>query len=369
MSIKVNREELSALYALMDVHGIGLQRTRSLLETVGSARAVLSLPHRQLVSVEGITADLANQIAGMKVNREHLERADRVLNKELTIFHFLNENYPAALREIPDAPVLLYAAGRMLEEHARALAVVGTRSSSAYGHRVTRELTKELVRYGFTIVSGLARGIDTQAHKTALEAGGRTIAVLGSGIDTIYPRENTGLAREIAYRGYVCSEYPPGTPPDAGNFPERNRIISGLSLGTIVMEAGDKSGALLTALIALDQNREVFAVPGPIDKRGSVGANRLIKHGAKLVQIVDDILEELAGQIQFTEANKPPQPVIDLSEAEREIYRFLSSDPMHIDELALKSGQPTTTVLTHLLNMELRAVVRQLPGMNFIKGL
>ncbi len=368
MTVDLTIEELSAIYALAGVPGIGAQRMRALLKKYTSAQVVFSSPAEDLMNSGVIRGELARTILQSSVTEEHQEKARRIKAKEITVLHFLNYNYPGRLKEIPDPPVLLYLAGDITGDDEQAIAIVGTRASSGYGHRVTRELTGELVRNGFTIVSGLARGIDTQAHQSALKAGGRTIAVLGSGIDKIYPQENTGLAREIAQRGGVCTEYYLGTPPDAGNFPERNRIISGLSLGTLVIEAGHKSGALLTAFTALEQNREVFAVPGPVDSRRSIGANRLIKHGAKLVQTVDDVLDELSGQLQFMHHQTRPEKDPDLTAEEREIYELLSEEPIHVDDLAGRIGEPIPDILSRLLNMELRSIVTQLPGKQFVRN-
>jgi DNA processing protein len=366
LKVDLTENELAAIYALSDVPKIGIHRLRSLITKFTHASAIFDLSLRELIEVEGIHRNLAELILQSGISQEHLSKARRVREKELTILHILNYNYPDKLREIPDAPVLLYSAGEFLPEDEQSIAIVGTRSSTRYGHDMTKNLCAELVKNGFTIVSGLARGIDTEAHRAALESGGRTLAVLGSGLDNIYPQENTKLAREIAGRGVVCTEYYLGTQPDATNFPERNRIISGLSAGTVVVEAGNKSGAILTALIALEQNREVFAVPGRITDKNSVGANRLIKHGAKLVQGVDDILEELVGQFKFkTQKPETKKPRPKLSSAEEKIYELLSHEPLHIDALAHSLDQSTAAVLNTLLGMELRDIVQQLPGKNF----
>ncbi len=366
--IDLTVDELSAHYALSDAHGIGVRRLRVLLSHFGSAQSILGASFKQLVEVEGIDKKTADSILQCRISSRDKEKAQRIKQENVNIYHFLNENYPSRLKQIPKVPVLLYSVGKFTEADNQAIAIVGTRSSSDYGHRVTKELVNELVQYGFTIVSGLARGIDTQAHYTALESGGRTIAVLGSGLDTIYPQENTRLARDVAGRGAICTEYYLGTQPDAPNFPERNRIISGLSLGTVVIEAGNKSGAIITALTALEQNREVFAIPGRIDSKRSIGTNRLIKHGAKLVQTVDDILVELTGQIQFQEGKTVQQsPPVDLTRDEQQIYDALSDEPIHIDVLSQKLELPTSSVLTKLLDLELRAIVEQLPGKQFVR--
>ena len=360
-------QELSAIYALADAEGIGLHRMRTLLLQFGSASAILEASSRELTRVEGVDRILANTVLRTAVHAEHRRKAQRIKDSGVRLIHILSDNYPDRLREIPDAPVLLYGMGEISWADPRAIAVVGTRSSSRYGHQITRQLTRELVKQGFTIVSGLARGIDTEAHRAALEAGGKTIAVLGSGLDEIYPKENLGLAREIAQQGCVCTEYYLGEMPDAPHFPQRNRIISGLSQGTLVVEAGDKSGAILTALLALEQNREVFAVPGPIDSKRSIGTNRLIKHGAKLVQSVEDILDELSGQLSLGLGGDESSPTPELTGPEREIYALLSDRPQHIDEIASLLRQSPATVLATLLALELRDITEQLPGTRFIR--
>ncbi len=365
--IELTTGELAAIYALSGAEGIGRRRLRTLMLRFGNAGAILKAGPEELSSLDGLDRVIADSVLGTTVHEEHRDKAVRIREAGIRIYHLMNPDYPSWLREIPDAPVLLYGTGELLEADQKAIAVVGTRSSSQYGHKAADELTRELVGQGFTIVSGLARGIDTQAHRTALDAGGRTIAVLGSGLDELYPRENTSLAREIARQGCVCTEYFLGAMPDAPHFPERNRIISGLSLGTVVIEAGDKSGAILTALQALEQNREVFAVPGSIYSKRSIGTNRLIKHGAKLVQTVDDILEELTGQLSLglagTHAPKPPE----LSPTEQAVYDLLSEEPLHIDALSGKLNRTPARVLGTLLDLELRDIVEQLPGKQFIR--
>jgi DNA processing protein len=231
---------------------------------------------------------------------------------------------------------------------------------------VTEQFSKELVESKFTIVSGMARGIDTIAHRQALKSGGRTIAVLGSGIDKIYPPENRKLSEQISENGAVISEYPFGTNPDGGNFPRRNRIISGLSLGILITEAGAKSGALITAFQALEQNREVFAVPGPINSGKSAGSNQLIKEGAKLVQGMQDILQELEGQVE-QKISAPERKRPKLHGMEKNVYEFLNDEPVHVDALAMKAGKSVPEILTILLTLELMGVVKQLSGKMFVQ--
>jgi DNA processing protein len=275
-----------------------------------------------------------------------------------------DKEYPRRLKEIYDFPPVLYMRGSLMPEDDWCLAVVGTRRATVYGRQVTEEMVADLARSKITIVSGLAKGVDTIAHRSALEAGGRTIAVFACGLDTVYPPENEKLARDIMANGVLLSEYPPGTRPKAENFPRRNRILSGLSLGVLVTEAGEGSGAMITAHLALEQNREVFAIPGSILSSASRGTNHLIQEGAKLVREYVDILEELnltsvTHQIEMRE-------VLPESETETVLLKQLSAEPSHIDEVCRKSGLPAATVSGTLAMMELKGMVRQVGTMNYV---
>lgn len=273
--------------------------------------------------------------------------------------------YPKYLREIPNAPPVLYVSGEILEQDQWAVAVVGTRRLTSYGRQVARDLVMGLVNSGVTIVSGLARGIDAIAHKTALELGGRTIGVLGSGLDCIYPAEHRSMARQMAEgQGAVVSEYALGVQPEAKNFPPRNRVISGLSLGTLVIEAGQRSGALITAGFALEQNRDVFAIPGNITSPASKGTNRLIQEGAKLVTCVEDLLEEL--NLTMAPEQMAVQLAMPESAEEALLLSHLSAQPVHIDELCRASGLPSALVSSTLTLMELKGMVYQSGGMNYV---
>lgn len=272
--------------------------------------------------------------------------------------------YPRRLKEIYDYPPVLYQRGSLLPEDEWCLAVVGTRRATVYGKQVTAELVADLARSKITIVSGLARGIDTIAHRSALEAGGRSVAVFACGLDIVYPAENERLAREIMERGALLSEYPPGTRPRADNFPRRNRILSGLSLGVLITEAGETSGAMITARMALEQNREVFAIPGSILSPTSRGTNHLIQEGAKLVRECTDILEELnlttvARQIEMRE-------VLPESATESVLLKQLGAEPTHIDEVCRRSGLPAAEVSGTLAMMELKGLVKQVGTMNYV---
>ena len=290
-----------------------------------------------------------------------IEKLDRYGVKALTCH---DPDYPSRLKEIYDYPPLLYVRGSLLPEDEWCLAVVGTRRATVYGRQVTEEIVADLARSKITIVSGLAKGIDSVAHHSALEAGGRSLAVFACGLDTIYPSENANLARSIIQQGALISEYPLGTRPRAENFPRRNRIMSGLSLGVLIIEAGETSGAMITARLALEQNREVFAVPGSILSPASIGTNHLIQEGAKLVRDYTDILEELnlmavAHQIEMKE-------VLPASDTESLLLKQLRAEPTHIDEVCRSSGLPISTVSSTLAMMELKGLIKQVGTMNYV---
>lgn len=290
-----------------------------------------------------------------------MEKLERYGVKVLT---WRDPDYPARLKEIYDYPPVLYVRGSLVPEDEWCLAVVGTRKATVYGRQVTEEIVTDLARSKITIVSGLARGIDSIAHRAALEAGGRSIAVFACGLDIVYPSENANLARQIMQQGALISEYPLGVSPRADNFPRRNRIMSGLSLGVLIIEADETSGAMITAHMALEQNREVFAIPGSILSPASRGTNRLIQEGAKLVRSYTDILEELnltavAHQIEMKE-------IIPSSDTEAMLLKQLSAEPTHIDEVCRSSGLPVSTVSSTLTLMELKGMVKQVGNMNYV---
>lgn len=293
---------------------------------------------------------------------EELEKLQQEGARTIT---WQDADYPPRLRHVHSAPPVLYVKGDILPQDEWAVAVVGTRSSRAYGRQMVEEIGGDLARSGITVVSGLARGIDSLAHRAALRAGGRTIAVLGCGIDIIYPHEHTDLARKIVDRGAIITEYPLGTQPEGGNFPPRNRIISGLSLGTLVIEAGKRSGALITADYALEQGREVFALPGNANSPKSQGTNRLIQDGAaKLVMAVEDILEEL--NLTLVEQHQEVRMAVPEDEKEAQILQCISTEPIHVDEIGQRTSLPISEVTSTLAMMELKGMVRQVGGMNYV---
>ncbi len=367
---KTQREvNVSDLLRLSAVPGIGSNRLRALVTHFGSPTAVLDASPRELARVEGIDKKLASTIAHHRGGKDFVEDQLSRLNKSngriVTLWH---EEYPEYLRKIYDPPPLLFFRGTLETNDRFAVAIVGTRHPTLYGKLMAEKFTQELSEKGITIVSGLARGIDTVAHHSALNAGGRTIAVIGSGIDIIYPPENKKLAAHIEECGAVMSELPMGTKPDPGNFPRRNRIISGMSLGTLIIETAENGGAMITASTTLDQNRELFCVPGNINEKYSVGSNKLIRQGhAKLVQSVDDIIAELETALRPILKNTPPHVPVQLSVFEQKIFDTLTAEPTHIDLLSEHSGLSIPDTLVNLLSMEFKGVVRQLAGKMFMK--
>ena len=364
----MHSKQISHLLLLSAVPGIGHNRIRTLVSKFGSPQKVLRATYHQLIATELIDATMAKRVLAIQSTQKEFARSQFELIRKhgVKIVTLWDKEYPKNLSRLYDPPAFLYTLGKIRDEDETALAIVGTRSPTHYGIAITETLTRELVSNGFTIVSGLARGIDSAAHRTALRHGGRTLAVLGSGLDNIYPTENIRLARDITKHGAVISDYPMQTNPDAVNFPGRNRLISGLSFGTIVVEAGNRSGALITAFYANDQNREVFAVPGPVTAKQSRGTHKLIKNGAKLVETVDDVLEELQGVMQKRVQNVPaPRP--DLRGREKIIYQTLGAEPIHVDQIAGRNAISVQDTLYTLLTLELLGCVKQLPGKHFIR--
>ena len=319
----------------------------------------------ELAQIEGLHRDVVDGLMKFSGWDDIEEELRHIRDAGIEILPFTSPAYPERLRVIPDPPPLLYLKGQLCAEDDRAVAIVGSRSASEYGRRVARDLARGLASFGFTVVSGLARGIDGAAHASALQAGGRTVAVLGSGVERPYPPEHEELYRRISEHGAVLSEFPVGTRPMAFNFPARNRLISGLSLGVVVVEATEKSGSLITAALALEQGREIFAVPGEAGASRSRGAHRLIREGAKLVETVDDIVEEIAPQL-MGRAGIPTQVArvlpLDAGENTRKILALLQNDSLQVDQLIERSGLPAAQVLEILLDLELQGFVRQSPG-------
>ena len=346
------------------VSGIGPAKLQRLLDFFGDLETAWTAGAFELAQAGLDKRALENFLTARKeldLDAE-LEKAQRACDFLLT---WDDPNYPRRLKEIPQPPPVLYIKGSLKPEDDWALAVVGTRHASAYGKEIARTLGTELAYNKLTIVSGMARGIDAAAHVAALDAQGRTIAVLGNGIDQIYPPEHAKLARMIAERGALISDYPVGMKPDAANFPARNRIISGLALGVLLVEGDEQSGAMITCEFALEQDREVFAVPGNIFRRESKGPNKLIRESrAKLVTRVEDILEEL--NLTMIAEKQQARAIVPSNETEAVLIKYLSADPVHVDEIRQHSGLPIAQVTSTLALMELKGMVTQTGGMNYV---
>jgi DNA processing protein len=344
------------------VKGIGPVRLQALIDSLGDVRTAWQASAGQLQAA-GLSSRLTNRLIRIRRSGSLDQLLDQVRDRELTVLTWGDPAYPDRLRDIPQSPPVLYLSGSLREEDSTAVAVVGTRRMTSYGRQAAGETARYLARSGVTVVSGLARGVDGVAHRAALEAGGRTLAVLGSGVDRIYPPEHRGLAKEISGSGAVISDYPLGTPPDGSNFPPRNRIISGLSLAVVVIEAGRKSGALITARYAAEQGRDVFALPGKIYAPESKGANYLLRQGAhpltapeQLTEFLDLIGAEPAG-------GSPDQ--LPANSTEAVLYDILGADPVHVDELCAQSGLSAAEVTAALTVMELKGLVSKAGGMKY----
>ena len=355
------------LLALCSSPHVGPVTIRRLLRAFGSAENVFKARPAELFGVDGISEKRSEWIAGFSDWDALMKNIERVETKGVKLVMHGEDGYPEALYSLgQDAPLLLYILGDVMEEDKFAVAMVGSRKSSDYGMAVTARISGELAAVGINVVSGMARGIDTAAHRAALKSGGRTYAVLGCGIDVAYPPENRPLVDKIAAGGAVITEFPPGTPPMRENFPRRNRLISGLSMGVMVVEAAPRSGSLITARFALEQGKEVFAVPGNIMEENSSGTNDLLKQGAKLVTCSDDIIEELAPVLKgFIKKAKAETPLVELTSDEKCLCDMLSGKPVHVDELARESGKPIASILATLLGLELKGTIRQMEGKRF----
>lgn len=344
--------------ALAAAPEIGAMRHARLIERLGTAEAAWRADAAELRAA-GLEERAARALVDHRRKAPPEALWARIAGLGVTVLTPRDDAYPRLLAEIPDRPAVLYMRGELRREDELAVAVVGTRGASAYGREMTRRLAGELARQGVVIVSGLARGIDTVAHKAALEAGGRTIAVTGNGPDMIYPEENAGLARSIAEHGAVVTEFPPGTKPDYWNFPIRNRVISGMSMAVLVVEAPEKSGALHTARYAGEQGRDVFAVPGNVLNRTAMGANRLIQDGAKLIIDAEDVLRELNPHLVPQQLQM--RDLLPADDLETTLLRLLRAapEPQHVDDLVRASGLAAPDVTSTLLMLELKGLIRQ----------
>ena len=370
---KLTFEQLTDLYLLLSVDRIGPAKIRNLLARFKKLSNVLSASTSELIETEGISRELASRIRKINSQKDSIQK---FLEKELKqleklggrIITVWDEDFPPLLKKIYDPPLVLNVLGNFDEKDKYSIAVVGTRQPTNYGKIQAEKIVSDLVEQNITIVSGLARGIDSVAHSSALKNNGRTIAVIGSGLDVIYPAENKKLFNEIKEKGVVISEFNLGTIPNAENFPKRNRIISGLTLGTLVIETAITGGAMQTARLALDQNREVFAIPGNLGVKQSEGTNMLIQRGeAELVKSAEDILTELELKLKPVLSKNIPKQQKDLTIFEEKIYNCLLTEPLHIDKLAKRTDLSTSECLVNLLSLEFKGMVKQLPGKRFMR--
>lgn len=373
----LRQKELRALLILNSVDAFGSIRTRKLLAFFGSAERVLAASGSELASCGTITPVMSQRLKEAKKRFNPEQELQEAAQNGIRVMTVFDRDYPRLLKEIYDPPIILYVKGSFELCDRNAIGIVGSRGASFYGLSCAKEFSHALNKAGLTIVSGMARGIDTAAHRAALDAGGRTIAVLGSGLLEVYPPENNGLFVEIAKKGAVISEFPLCTEPRPQNFPIRNRVISGLSVGLLVVEASQKSGALISARFASEQGRQVFAIPGKVSSETSCGTNELIKDGARLVTTPREILEDLRFNFTFHEpaaaeaASAPDSPAgtVGLEPQEAAVVSFLSDEPMGLDDIAQATGLGASRLLAILTNLELKRAVRRLSGSMFVKPL
>ncbi len=371
--------DLEYLILLNMLPDIGIIRVKNLLERFGSLKNIFTATQAELEEVEDIGPKIASSILKSEREKELKREIELISRYDVSVISYLDKEYPDNLRQIYDPPIILYVKGNIQPEDKFAIAIVGSRIASHYGIATAERLGYELASRGFIIISGLARGIDAAGHRGALKAKGRTFAVLGSGLTDIYPPEHTGLADEIAKNGAVLSEFPMKVAPLKDNFPRRNRIISGLSLGVIVVEAAKNSGALITADFALEQGRELYAVPGQARVATSYGTNMLIRQGAKLVETADDIIEELEDIIkghlrteEMLETKDGTQmsgslAILKLSESEQKVFEAVKGEPTFIDDIIDTAGLSTSEILNCLTKLELKGIIEQLPGKSYVR--
>ena len=358
---------LEACIALNMIPQMGPVRLRRLLDAFGSAEKILLARTDQLAAIDGVPRALAENIARWQEFADPTAELEKATDLGAHVITAEDDEYPSALREIHDPPIVLYVRGHLTERDRNAVAVVGSRKATHYATESAKKLSFQMAYAGLTVASGLARGIDTAAHQGALAAKGRTIAVIGSGLGELYPPENAELADRIAASGAVISEFPIDTKPDRQTFPIRNRIVTGLSFGVLVVEAGANSGALISANMAAEQGRTLYAVPGRIDAPAALGSNRLIQQGAKLVITVDDILDDLP--LVFREKPDLPAaaPAVDLTPDQQKILEAIGTEETSLDSVIATSGLTAAVVSSTLLALEIRRLVKQLPGKRFVK--
>lgn len=361
-----------AWLALYSVRGLGNTAARRLIDKFGDPESVFEAGMSELLNVKDLSREACTRITKREFAFDPEEELEKVEKCGARLITYGDEGYPSALRQIHDPPIILYVKGKAIDRDEVLVSVVGSRNATYYGIRATEQIAEGLARRGAGVVSGMARGIDSTAHRGCLRGGGYTVAVMGTGVDVVYPASNKKLFGEIAEKGSVLSEFPMGTPPEPRNFPIRNRIISGLSRGVVVVEASKKSGSLITASLALEQGREVFAVPGSIESFKSVGTHYLIKQGAALVENAEDILSELStgrvSSVQESLFQDLPRTMVNMTEQEAEVYEAIGNYPTHIDDIVRRVKKDPGELLSLLMNMELKGVVEQLPGKMFVQG-
>jgi DNA processing protein len=363
-----------AFIALNMIEHVGPVRARLLLEHFGDAPKILAAAKSELLRVRNIGGEVAEAISTWEKSVDLAGELKRISEFGCHVLISADEDYPALLREIYDPPLVLYVKGALTAKDKNAVAMVGSRQTTHYGIETARKLAYQLAYVGVTVVSGGARGIDTAAHQGALSAKGRTIAVLGTGINLVFPTENAELFERIAANGALITQFPFNRPADKQTFPIRNRIVAGMTLGTVVVEANSTSGALITANMAVEAGRQVFAVPGRIDSPRSKGCHDLIKKGAKLCESAEDILSEF--EYLFPASNRPPSPgetgvlpALELSENEQKVFNALKmADELSIDEVIHKSGLPSSVVSVALFSLEMKRAVKQRPGKMFMRN-
>ena len=364
--VDLARDGLEAAMRLSLVPGVGPRTRKSLLECLGSPEAVFEAAPNILRQVPGVGPKLVRSICDARSTIDVAAELQLCSDNGISLLLDTDESYPALLREIHDPPGILYTQGELLPSDALAIAIVGTRHATQYGLQQAERLAEGLARAGLTIVSGLARGVDGAAHRAALRAGGRTLAVLGSGLLNIYPPEHGELSRQVIESGALLSEAPPRSRPVAGAFPQRNRIVTGMTMGVIVVEAALRSGALISAEHAMEQGREVFAVPGRVDSRTSHGCHRLLREGAKLVENVDDVLEELGplvASVPSQDGREVRHPAeLQLNDQEQAVLDAVQQAPTSIDEVVSSSGLPIHRVLSTVSVLEMRRLIRRVSG-------
>jgi len=365
-------DDREAMVALNLVEHVGPVRLRQLLDHFGDAPTVLRASADELRRVQGIGEETAQAIAGWEHSVDLGAELQRIRDFGCQVIIPSDEAYPPVLREIYDPPIVLYVKGTLLPRDRNAIAIVGSRRTTHYGQETARRLAYQLAYCGVTVVSGGARGVDTAAHQGALSANGRTLAVLGTGINQVFPSENVALFERIVRQGALLTQFPFNRPPDRQSFPIRNRIVAGLTIGTVVVEADLGSGALITAGMAVENGRQVFAVPGRVDSPQSRGCHDLIKRGAKLCESVEDILGEF--EYLFPPSNRPVStagsaglPALELSPSEQEVFALLGREEQPLDLVIQRSGLPASTVAVALLSLEMKRLVRQLPGKLFVR--